>query len=158
MSEPPNESASERTRSRERTRVQEDAPVRGVSLDPEGQVPARDIAPNSSETGRAAAAVPEVSTSTGRIPRNQDEFQQQSNQSQRSSRSFISQVTILSVMSIISWISAKWTSMMNYWNGVGSISSDIIHIFNVIGILSKSEIKYIVEALGLISVANIISH
>ena len=84
MSEPPSESASERTRSRERTRVQEDAPVRGVSLDPEGQVPARDIAPNSSETGRAAAAVPEVSTSTGRIPRNQDEFQQQSNQSQRS--------------------------------------------------------------------------
>ena len=157
--DPEGEHEEGRTRPQEerQTGLLKDAPGREVSLEPEGALAVPTAEPESFEA-RGRAAVNEVTASTETNPRDQTGAQNQtSNQSQRLSRSFLSQITLVSVISMISRISAKWTSMVKFWNGLRDVSSDIIHVFNVIGIQKPSEIKSLVESLGLISVSDLIS-
>ena len=118
---------------------------------------------SSSGTRRVTAEAPEVcpkvTASTGRVPRDQEEpNNNNAEQSQRSRRTFMSQITALSTtLSVLSWISAQWTSMINYWNGLGVFSREVVHILQVVGVRDVIEIREIIHELGTNNIIDLIS-
>ena len=134
-------------------------------MEPHEDIPALNnvFEESSSGTRRVPADAPEVvhdvKTSTGRVPRDQEEpNNNNAEQSQRSRRTFMSQITALSTtLSVLSWISAQWTSMINYWNGLGVFSREVIHILQVIGVRDVIEIREIIHELGTNNIIDLVS-
>ena len=123
----------------ERKKVQEVEPQADTSL----QNP--DVVTSSPGTGKAPADASEirhchdVTASTGRVPRDQGDQPEQSFESRKSFASNITQMS--AVISIMNWISERWTSMLEYWNGLGVLPREVVHILQVIGVRKVLEIR-----------------
>ena len=142
----------ERTRSGTLDEDQMPTNVQEAQLQEPNFEPVEEFVSSSPRTRATTAEVQVVTTSTGRVTSDQGESR---GDFQSPSKSIISQLTLVSVLSIVSWLSAKWTSMMKFWNGLGNISAELIHIFNVVGIERNQDVKKIVEDLGLTSVSEL---
>ena len=142
----------ERTRSNTLTESQVIASVQDAQVQETNLTPVEGNVSSSPRTRATTAEVQVVTTSSGRVTSDQGELR---GEFQSPSRSIISQLTFVSVLSFVSWMSAKWTSMIRFWNGLGSISTELIHIFNVVGIERNQDVKKIVEDLGLTSISEL---